>query len=145
MAIAIEGAIPLFHVYDVPTSIAFYRDALGFEVVQTSEPFSEAKDDFGWAMLRLNGVELMLNNAYENNIRPPAPDPARTAAHSDTSLYIGCPDVDAAYLHLCAKGIAAEKPRVAYYGMKQVYFHDPDGYTLCFQWPAVSEQGAGSA
>jgi glyoxylase I family protein len=136
MAITIEGATPMFVVYDVPTSVAFYRDILGFEVLQTSEPFTSARDDFGWAWMRLNGVDLMLNNAYENNLRPPAPDQARIAAHSDTFLYFACPDVDAAYKYLREKGVAAEAPRVAYYGMKQLNIVDPDGYRLCFQWPA---------
>jgi len=39
------------------------------------------------------------------------------------------------YGHLCAKGIQVEPPKVAPYGMKQLYVHDPDGYNLCFQWP----------
>ena len=47
------------------------------------------------ARLLHGAVELMLNNAYEDNIRPPAPDLARIAAHADTVLYINCPDPDA--------------------------------------------------
>jgi glyoxylase I family protein len=136
MAIEIEGAVPLLCVYDVPTSIAFYRDVLGFEVIQTSNPFTSAKDDYGWAMLRLNGVELMLNNAYENNIRPPRPDTARAHSHRDTILYFACRDVDGTYAYLRERGVAAEPPKVAYYGMRQVYVKDPDGYGLVFQWPA---------
>jgi glyoxylase I family protein len=136
MTLAIEGAVPLLTVFDVPTSIAFYRDVLGFEVAETSKPFTDAKDDFGWAMLRLNGVELMLNNAYENNVRPSAPDEIRSAAHADTVIYFGCRDVDGAHAYLCERGISAREPKIAYYGMKQMYVLDPDGYRLCFQWPA---------
>jgi glyoxylase I family protein len=44
-------------------------------------------------------------------------------------------DVDAAYEHLSAHGVDAKPPKVAPYGMKQLYVRDPDGYTLCFQWP----------
>ena len=139
MAVAIEGTTPLFQVYDVPTSVAFYRDVLGFEIIRTSRPFTSAKDDFGWALLRLNGVELMLNNAYENNVRPPAPDPVRAAGHADTILYFACRNVDAVYAHLLEHGVAASEPTIAYYGMKQVYVTDPDGYGLCFQWPAPGE------
>jgi glyoxylase I family protein len=29
------------------------------------------------------------------------------------------------------------EPKVAPYGMKQLYVRDPDGYGLCFQWPAT--------
>ena len=136
MSIPVKGAVPMFVVYDVPTSVAFYRDILGFEIIRTSEPFTDARDNFGWALMRLDGVELMLNNAYENNIRPSTPDPARTSGHADTFLYFNCPDVDAAYCYLRAKGIAVEEPKVTYYGMKQLHVNDPDGYNLCFQWPS---------
>ena len=100
MGIDIRGMAPLLQVFDMPTSIAFYRDTLGFEVVTTSKPGGE---HFDWALLRLNGVELMLNTAYEEGARPPAPDPARIAAHDDTCLYFGCPDVDSAYAFLRAR------------------------------------------
>ena len=133
MAIEIRGMAPLLQVFDLPTSIEFYRDVLGFELVTTSTPRGEY---FDWALLRLGGVELMLNTAYEQDQRPPAPDPVRFAAHDDTCLYFGCPDVDAAYAHLRARGVAAKEPHVAHYGMKQLYLSDPDGYAICFQWPA---------
>ncbi len=131
MGIEIRGMALLLQVFDMPASIAFYRDALGFEVVTTSKPMGE---HFDWALLRLNDVELMLNTAYEEDARPPAPDPARIAGHDDTCLYFGCPDVDVAYAFLRARGVAAKEPKVAPYGMKQLYISDPDGYSLCFQW-----------
>jgi catechol 2,3-dioxygenase-like lactoylglutathione lyase family enzyme len=133
MAIEIRGMAPLLQVFDMPTSIRFYRDVLGFDVVTTSPPRGE---HFDWALLRLSGVELMLNTAYEEDARPAAPDPARFAMHEDTCLYFGCPNVDAAYAYLRARGVAAKEPEVAPYGMKQLYVSDPDGYSLCFQWPA---------
>jgi uncharacterized glyoxalase superfamily protein PhnB len=132
MPIDIEGLAPLIQVFDMPTAIRFYRDLLGFEVMSTSR----AGDDCDWALLRLNGVELMLNTAYERDQRPPAPDPGRVAAHNDTGLYFGCEDVDAAYRYLRSRGLDVQKPVVRDYGMKQLSVTDPDGYFLCFQWPA---------
>lgn len=132
MPIDIRGLVPLVQVFDMPTSLRFYRDLLGFEVANTSGP----GDDCGWAMLRRGDAELMLNTAYESHDRPPAPDPARTAGHADTGLFFGCPDVDAAYAHLRDEGLSVKEPAVAPYGMKQLYVKDPDGYELCFQWPA---------
>ncbi len=129
MPIQIEEVATLLQVFDMPTSIRFYRDLLGFEVVNTSAP----GDDCDWAMLRKNEAMFMLNTAYEREHRPAAPDPARIAAHDDTCLYFGCPDVDAAYAHLLSKNVPCKSPKVAFYGMKQLYFHDPDGYNLCFQ------------
>jgi len=137
MPIDIRGMAPLLQVFDMPTSIAFYSDLLGFEVVTTCKPGPV----FDWALLQLNGIELMLNTAYERDQRPPAPDPARIAAHDDTCLYFGTPDVDTIHAHLSAKGLNVKPPKVAPYGMKQLYLHDPDGYNLCFQWAASQQKG----
>ena len=135
MSIDVRGMAPLLQVFDMPTSIAFYCEVLGFEVVSTSKP----GPTFDWALLRLNGIELMLNTAYESDQRPAAPDPARISSHDDTCLYFSCPDVDAVYTHLRAKGVDAKKPSIAPYGMKQLYVSDPDGFSLCFQWPAKQQ------
>ena len=51
----------------------------------------------------------MLNGMYEAHERPAVPDKARIAAHLDTCLYFGCPDVDGAYRHLRGKGLDAEE------------------------------------
>src|SRR5437660_4874197 len=117
MGIDIRGMAPLLQVFDMPTSIAFYRDVLRFEVVTTSKPRGE---HFDWALLRLNGVELMLNTAYEEDARPPAPDPARIAAHDDTAIYFGCPSVDTAYASLRATGATSNEAKVANYGRMQL-------------------------
>ncbi len=134
MSLDIRGLTPLLQVYDMPTSVHFYRDLLGFEVVTTS-PELGGSDNFHWALLRLGAAELMLNTAYEfDHERPIPPDPARTAAHDDTSLFFGCPDVDAAFQLLKDKLPALQPPSVARYGMKQIHLRDPDGYSLCLQW-----------
>jgi catechol 2,3-dioxygenase-like lactoylglutathione lyase family enzyme len=134
MAFKIEGLAPMLSVFDMPRSIAFYRDVLGFELALTSRP--REGDDFDWGLLRHGGMELMLNTAYDKGARPPAPDSERTRIHEDAALFFACRDLDALYEHLRAHGIAAKPPTVAYYGMKQVWLSDPDGYTICFQWRA---------
>ena len=133
MPVNVEGVCTLIEVFDMPTSIAFYCELLGFEIVSTSNP----DGPFGWAWLRLNDAELMLNTMYdEDDERPPEPDSRRVAAHRDTCLYFGCRDVDAAYEYLRTHGMNVEKPVVQSYGMKQLYLTDPDGYGICFQWRA---------
>ncbi len=132
MKIEVRGVAPLLWVFDMPRSVRFYRDALGFEVVRTSE----SGEHFDWALLRLGDAELMLNAAYDREERPPAPDPARTAGHADVTIFFGCPDVDGAYALLRARGVDAKPPVVRPYGMKQLTVCDPDGFQLCFQWTA---------
>ena len=132
MAIVVKGMTPLLQVFDMPAAIGFYRDALGFEVVSSNVP----GDDCDWVMLKLNNVYLMLNTAYEKKFRPPAPDPKRIAAHKDTTVYFSCADVQSAYEHMVAAGCQVKPPSITGYGFKAVYVKDPDGFTLCFQWPA---------
>ena len=133
MSIEVQGVCSLLQVFDMPTSVGFYRDVLGFEIVTTSP---REGDQFDWGLLRLDSAYVMLNTAYEQDSRPASPDSVQVAAHGDTCLYFRCPDVDAAYQHLLAHGISVQEPKVAPYGMKQLYVSDPDGYGLCFQWPA---------
>ena len=132
MVLRIGGFSPLLQVFDMPTSIAFYRDILGFEVV-SDVPDGDQCD---FAMLKLHESELMLNTAYEADDRPPARDATRINAHADTALFFDCADVDAACAYLRQRGIDVKDPVVRDYGMKQLYLNDPDGYEICLQHPA---------
>jgi glyoxylase I family protein len=135
MSLDVRGVAPLLQVFDMPTSVRFYRDKLGFKVVTTSPVLGE--DSFHWVLLRLGEAELMLNTAFESNAeRPSEPDSSRTAGHGDTGLFFACPDVDGAYEQLRGRDVDVSRPVVTRYGMKQMSLRDPDGYGLCFQWPA---------
>ena len=131
MTLRTGGFATLIQVFDMPTALAFYRDVLGFEVI------SDASEDgrCDWVWLKSGESVLMLNTAYEADVRPPAPDPTRLAAHSDTTLYFDCEDINAAGAELRACGVATSEPIVTDYGMKRLYLKDPDGYEICLQQP----------
>ena len=135
MTIEVRHMTPLLSVFDMPTSLKFYRDTLGFAVTQDTGQ----GDQSGWVMLQKSGVSLMLNTAYDDDERPATPNPAHHAIHQETYLYFLCPDPQGAYEFLQSKGLQLDPPTIAYYGMKQLYLRDPDGYTLCFQCQAESE------
>jgi glyoxylase I family protein len=63
MAIGSSGAAPLLQVFDMLASIRFYRDKIDFAVARQSQP--EHGQDCDQGLLTLNGIELMLNAAYE--------------------------------------------------------------------------------
>jgi uncharacterized glyoxalase superfamily protein PhnB len=136
MPLEINGVAPLLQVFEMPAAIRFYRDVLGFSVTGKSPALSSDPDHVNWCMLELGGSTVMLNTAYDPEDQPDAPDRARWSGHQDTCLYFGCPDVDAAYEYLRSRGLEPDPPKVAPYGMKQLYITDPDGYGLCFQWRA---------
>lgn len=132
----VGGLCPLIQVFDMNASIAFYCGQLGFEIVQDSGEVDTPEGRiFLWCWLRLGGADLMLNTAYDEGERPASRDPARQKAHRDTGLYFDSPDVDDVAASLESKGVAFEGPRDSPYGMRQLWFSDPDGYQLCFQAP----------
>lgn len=135
MAIEISGMTLLIQVFNIARSLRFYRDILGFEVVQDSGN----GDDSSWVWLRMNGTDLMLNDQYEPSRVPNAPPAERTRWHDDTCFYFGCNDPDGMYEYLRSKGVECGPPKIAPYGMKQLYVSDPDNYNLCFQRSADAD------
>jgi hypothetical protein len=41
--------------------------------------------------------------------------------------------------NISSHGLKIKEPKIAPYMMEQLWFTDPDGYGLCFQWPATQE------
>jgi predicted enzyme related to lactoylglutathione lyase len=123
--------VPLLQVFDMPSSLRFYVDILGFKVEQSSG----SGYDVDWVLLRLNDMEIMLNTAYEKLMRPANPDLSRKTAHNDTSLYFGCPDIEKTYSYLSQQGVDLKKPELTGYGWRALNFTDPDGYHICMHWP----------
>jgi uncharacterized glyoxalase superfamily protein PhnB len=134
MALDIRGMTPLLEVFDMPTALNFYCGVLEFEVALCDD--EKKAPNYDWVLLRREGADLMLNTMYEEGQRPPEQDARRSAAHHDVTFYFAAPDVDAVYEHLNKLGLVKKPPNIAYYGMKQLYLTDPDGYNLCFQWRA---------
>jgi glyoxylase I family protein len=131
--IPLQGMAPLLQVFDMPRSLAFYRDLLGFDVLATND--GALGDDADWVHLRLAGMELMLNTAYEKPHRPDAPERGRMESHADTTLYFGCPDIHLAHLILTGKGVFHRGPFVTGYGWDAIELKDPDGFLVCLHWP----------
>jgi glyoxylase I family protein len=132
MALTVGGLTPMLEVYDLPRSLAFYRDVLGAELTMG--------DDSWWCMLRIGEAQIMLNTAYEDDERPPMPEPRRVRAHADTSLYFSTLDPYAVYANFRQKQWPATEPSLTSYGMLEVTAQDPDGFQLVFLRPAGNSQ-----
>ncbi|UKJ06549.1 VOC family protein [Solitalea lacus] len=127
----IVGMTPLLMVYDMQASLSFYCGVLGFNLIESTGP----KEYIGWAFLRLNDIELMLNTQYEMSDRPSEKELLRNGHHADTCLYFGCNDIDALYQSLKSKKLELNEPYITGYGWQALDLADPDGYKLCFQRP----------
>jgi len=117
---------PLLTVQDIQRSIAFYRDQLGFNLKGQAENEGEVF----WCSMERDGVTIMLQQEEDED------GPAEGRGRG-VSFYFLCEDADAIYAELLSRGLKLAPPAVAYYGMKQVVVPEPDGYSLCFESPAI--------
>jgi catechol 2,3-dioxygenase-like lactoylglutathione lyase family enzyme len=159
---------PALPVKDMGRSVEFYRDKLGFSVLHHEAGYAVLRRDEAGIHLWLasdedwrtrsggstpvvSGAESFIAGTASCRVAVENVEELHAAlqplgilhpieSHADTALYFGCPDVDAAYEHLRAKGIEARPTSIAPYGMKQLYVNDPDGYNLCFQWPSEDSE-----
>ncbi|WP_339735108.1 VOC family protein [uncultured Gimesia sp.] len=120
---AIRELVPLLIVEDLSRSADFYCDQLGFEMKLKWEP--EGK--LAWCRLERNNTALMLQLACADE------DGTSEERCKGVGFFFHCDDAQAIYEELSAQGISLEPPKVAFYGMNQLFMKDPDGYELCFQ------------
>ena len=61
----------------------------------------------------------------------PAFDPSKPLGGS-VALYFRDAEPDALYARLKSEVTVLKPPTTTWYGMREIYFADPDGYILCF-------------
>lgn len=116
-------------VRDLPRSVIFYRDGLGF-------PIHNFKDGEDFAMFRLEGSWLALfpwaEMAKEVNI------PAKPPSFGGIMLAHNAPskaEVDQVYAQALAAGATATvAPKEVFWGGYSGYFADPDGHYWEVAW-----------
>lgn len=118
----LTALVPMLSVSDLKLSIAFYRDRLGFNVLNV---FSDLEPK--WCMIGRDDIKLMLNE-------PPRAEMDTLPLHAKNfQTYYFYPD-NVAALHAAWKhdGLPVTALRVTGYGMKEFELRDPDGYWLWF-------------
>jgi len=130
-------------VRDLHKTIAFYRDTLDFEhimsVPQDSEEILSAYDDtrpLVYALVKNGDVELMFQECESLKENVPTFDDVQNANTGGTlTFYFEVDDVDA-----LAERVKKDCPLIkdlhnTFYGMREVYVRDPNGYVLGFAQP----------
>jgi catechol 2,3-dioxygenase-like lactoylglutathione lyase family enzyme len=113
-------------VTDLERSVRFYQDGMGFH----EEDRAAGPDGPFFAMLGRDGMRIMLETAgspdpgTQELIRRAGGKPGATV-----SLYVFVPDLAAEEARLRRAGVSVHGPVTKPYGMREVSFHDPDGYT----------------
>ena len=124
-AVVIRQLWPLLCVRDIERSVQFYRDRLGFALVGQAD----AHGKLYWCRLERGGASVMLQQQSKE-------DGPTNGRGRGVMFYFVCDDADAMYAELTARGLQLARPTVAYYGMKQLFVPEPDGYSVCFESPA---------
>lgn len=117
---------PNLIVRDIATSVAFYRDALGFAIKQTvpdAEPFV-----FVW--MERDGVPVFLNDV--NAAAHDYPDVANMPQGGTAALFFVITGVDAYYAAVAPSANVVMPIKTQFYGMREFAITDPDGHLITF-------------
>ncbi len=126
----IAGISPFFIVRDVPTSLRFYRDQLGFEITfEGPEP-----DDIFFGIVRRDGAQILFKAVGVAPVPNYTRDIKQGIARWDA--YVDVPDPDALAAELAARGVEFFNPlRDTTDGLRGFEIQDADGYLLFFGRP----------
>ena len=108
--VRIAGVVPILRVSDFDRSVAYYREALGFELQWQDGRFGS---------VARGGTSLMLSEGSQGC--------------SSTWLWIGVSDADALHEELRARGAIIRHPPTNYpWGSREVHVFDADRHVLRF-------------
>jgi len=128
--VEIGAASPLFIVRNVPATLAFYRDKLGFEVTfEGPEP-----DDLFFGIVQ-RGRAMIMFKAIDVE---PVPNHTRDIGHGTAAwdAYIYVPDPDALAAELASRDVGFFKPLENNHdNLRGFEIEDADGYILYFGRP----------
>jgi len=126
----IGGASPLFIVRSVPTTLAFYRDKLGFDITfQGPEP-----DDVFFGIVQRGRAMIMFKDVDVE----PVPNYTRDIGHGIArwDAYIYVPDPDALAAEFASRNVEFFEPlRNTTDDLRGFEVQDADGYVLFFGRP----------
>ncbi len=123
----ISGISPFFIVNDVPTSLAFYKDQLGFEITfQGPEP-----DDIFFGIVRRGGAQILMKAIGVAPVPNYTRDIKQGIARWDAFVHV--PDVDALAAEYAARNVEFFQPlQDTDDGLRGFEIKDADGYLLFF-------------
>ncbi len=118
---------PLLNVRDGEASIAFYKDALGFSVINE---FAD-DDDMHWATLENGSIKLMINQRQKSA----SPTRIERETFQGVVFYFEVESAHRFYRSMHSRGFPVTEPEAMPYGVDECYLRDPDGYELAFISP----------
>ena len=123
----ISGISPFFIVNHVPSSLAFYRDRLGFEITFQGP----APDDIFFGIVRRGGAQILLKDIGVAPVPNYTLDIKKGIARWDA--FVAVPDPDALAAEFASRNVDFFEPlKDTDDGLRGFELKDADGYLLFF-------------
>jgi len=128
---------PNFEVKDIRKTVNFYQSVLGFSLVmavpETQDGIEQSfvsDKEYVYALVSKDTVEMMFqrSDSFKRDVKM-AKDIAFGAS---VSFYMEIDGLDNFYDEIKDKVAEITEPKLAWYGMKEFYIKDPNGYILGF-------------
>lgn len=128
---------PNFEVKDIRETIAFYQSVLGFSLVmavpETQDGIEQSLADgkeYVYALVSKDNVEMMFQriDSFKKDVLF-AKDLSMGAS---VSFYMEIDGIDTFYEQIKNKGLNPTELKAAWYGMREFYLKDNNGYILGF-------------
>ena len=138
MSLNVETLVPNLMVENITETVDFYINKLGFElnmsVTADKSGFHDqlqTEHEYIWAQLKSGSIEIMLQrrDSFEEDVSVLQGAIIGAAA----TIYMRVKGVESLYQKYSMADINIVKPlQTAWYGMKEFYVKDNNGYVLCF-------------
>ncbi|SHF19709.1 Uncharacterized conserved protein PhnB, glyoxalase superfamily [Mariniphaga anaerophila] len=128
---------PNFEVKDIKETVNFYQTVLGFSLVmavpETQDGIEQALADnkeYVYALVSKDTVEMMFqrSDSFKSDVKMAKDIPFGASV----SFYMEIDGLDSFYNEIKDKVSEITEPKQAWYGMKEFYTKDPNGYILGF-------------
>jgi uncharacterized glyoxalase superfamily protein PhnB len=133
----INSLTPNFAVADIRQTVQFYCENLGFELVMAVPETQDGVDqklfeskEYVYAMLKKDDVELMFQRI--DSFQEDVVLTDKVAVGASVSFYMQGKGIDAFFEELKNKNIQVSELKLTWYGIKEFYIKDNNGYILGF-------------
>ena len=122
----ISGIAPFFIVKNVPATLSFYRDRLGFDIT-----FQGPADDIFFGIVQRGAAMIMFKDVGVD----PLPN-AKREPGARWDAYLNIPDPDALAAEFSSRNVEFSEPlKDTHDGLRGFELKDADGYVLFFGRP----------
>ncbi len=128
---------PNFEVKDIESTVTFYQSVLGFTLVMAVPSTQDAMDesfisdkDYVYALVKKDNVELMFQrtDSFKQDVTLARGLPIGASV----SFYMEVNGLDDFFVSIKDKVDVFTAPEMAWYGMREFYLKDINGYILGF-------------